>query len=89
MNSIFSEEIQQQMANDIVQQVSKTLSIMTADKHNKRYIRYSKHAPAYLGVSQNTFNQWVITYKIPVSVIGGVKIIDTNDLDQFISKFKI
>ena len=48
MNSIFSEEIQQQMANDIVQQVSKTLSIMTADKHNKRYIRYSKHAPAYL-----------------------------------------
>lgn len=87
--NILSEEFQQQIVDSVVDQVSKTLSVMTADKQNKRYIRYSKHAPAYLGVSQNTFNQWVITYKIPVSVIGGVKIIDTNDLDQFISKYKI
>lgn len=87
--NILSEEFQQQIVDSVVDQVSKTLSVMTADKQNKRYIRYSKHAPAYLGVSQNTFNQWVIAYKIPVSVIGGVKIIDTNDLDQFISKFKI
>lgn len=89
MNSIFSEEIQQQMANDIVQQVSKTLSVMASDKQNKRYLRYSKEAPSYCGVSQGTFNTWIVEYQIPVSIIGGVKLLDTKDLDEFISKHKI
>ena len=44
MNSIFSEEIQQEMMAQIVNQVSKTLSVMAADKQNKRYLRYSKEA---------------------------------------------
>jgi len=89
MNSIFSEEIQQEMMAQIVEQVSKTLSVMAADKQNKRYLRYSKEAPSYCGVSQGTFNTWIVEYQIPVSIIGGVKIIDTKDLDQFISKHKI
>ena len=88
MNSIFSEEIQQEMMAQIVDQVSKTLSVMAADKQNKRYLRYSKEAPSYCGVSQGTFNTWVIEYHIPVSVIGGVKIVDRVDLEIHISKHK-
>ena len=88
MNSIFSEEIQQEMMAQIVDQVSKTLSVMAEDKQNKRYLRYSKEAPSYCGVSQGTFNTWVIEYHIPVSVIGGVKIVDRVDLDIHISKHK-
>lgn len=85
---MFSKEIEQQIADRVVEQVSKTLSVMTADKQNKRYIRYSKQAPAYVGVSQNTFNSWVIEYQIPICIVGGVKIVDTKDLDAFISKHK-
>lgn len=85
---LFSKEIEQQIADRVVEQVSKTLSVMTADKQNKRYIRYSKQAPAYVGVSQNTFNSWVIEYQIPICIVGGVKIVDTKDLDAFISKHK-
>ena len=86
---LFSKEIEQQIADRVVEQVSKTLSVMTADKQNKRYLRYSKQAPAFLGVSQNTFNKWVVTYQIPICIVGGVKIVDTKDLDEFISKHKI
>lgn len=85
---LFSKEIEQQIADRVVEQVSKTLSVMTADKQNKRYIRYSKQAPAYLGVSQNTFSSWVVEYQIPICIVGGVKIVDTKDLDLFISKHK-
>lgn len=87
--NILSEEFQQQIVNSVVDQVSKTLNVMAADKQNKRYLRYSKEAPSYCGVSQGTFNTWIVEYQIPVSIIGGVKIIDTKDLDQFISKHKI
>ena len=86
---LFSKEIEQQIADRVVEQVSKTLSVMTADKQNKRYLRYSKQAPAFLGVSQNTFNNWVVTYQIHICIVGGVKIVDTKDLDEFISKHKI
>lgn len=89
MNSIFSEEIQQEMMAQIVNQVSKTLSVMATDKHGKRYLRYSKEAPGYCGVSQGTFNSWIIEYQIPICIVGGVKIVDTKDLDAFISKHKI
>lgn len=88
MNSIFSESVQQEMMNQIVQQVSKTLSVMATEKNNKRYLRYSKEAPGYCGVSQGTFNSWIVEYQIPVCIVGGVKIIDTKDLDLFISKHK-
>ena len=88
MKSIFSEEIQQEMMAQIIEQVSRTLNVMAADKQNKRYLRYSKEAPSYCGVSQGTFNTWVIEYHIPVSVIGGVKIVDRVDLDIHISKHK-
>ena len=84
-----NRKIEQQIADRVVEQVSKTLSVMTADKQNKRYLRYSKQAPAFLGVSQNTFNNWVVTYQIPICIVGGVKIVDTKDLDEFISKHKI
>ena len=86
--NIFSEEIQQEMMAQIIEQVSRTLNVMASDKQNKRYLRYSKEAPSYCGVSQGTFNTWIVEYQIPVSIIGGVKIIDTNDLDKFISKHK-
>lgn len=87
--NILSEEFQQQIVDSVVDQVSKTLSVLTADKQSKRYLRYSKEAPSYCGVSQGTFNSWIVEYQIPVCIVGGVKIIDTKDLDQFISKHKI
>ncbi|MPM36881.1 hypothetical protein SDC9_83485 [bioreactor metagenome] len=86
--NILSEEFQQQLVDSVADQVSKTFSVMS-DKAKKRYLRYSKEAPSYCCVSQGTFNTWVVEYQIPVSIIGGVKIVDTNDLDQFISKHKI
>ena len=86
--NILSEEFQQQIVDSVVQQVSKTLSVLTADKQSKRYLRYSKEAPSYCGVSQGTFNSWIVEYQIPVCIVGGVKIIDTKDLDLFISKHK-
>lgn len=89
MNSIFSESVQQELMGQIVEQVSKTLSVMAAEKNNKRYLRYSKEAPAFCGVSQGTFNTWVVKYQIPICIVGGVKIVDVRDLDEFISKHKI
>lgn len=89
MNSIFSESVQQEMMNQIIEQVSRTLSTMTADKQSKRYLRYSEEAPEYCSVSQGTFREWVVKYKIPVSCIGGVKLVDKSDLDKFICSKKV
>lgn len=87
--NIFSEQIEQQIADRVVDRVSKSFDVFESNKQNKRYLRYSKQAPAYVGVSQNTFNSWVVEYQIPICIIGGVKIVDTKDLDAFISKHKI
>lgn len=86
---LFSKEIEQQIADRVVDRVSKSFDVFESNKQNKRYLRYSKQAPAYVGVSQNTFNSWVVEYQIPICIIGGVKIVDTKDLDAFISKHKI
>lgn len=87
--NIFSEQIEQQIADRVIDRVSKSFDVIESNKQKKRYLRYSKEAPQYCCVSQNTFNAWVVEYQIPICIVGGVKIVDTKDLDAFISKHKI
>ncbi|MFF2752768.1 hypothetical protein ACFVR1_03285 [Psychrobacillus sp. NPDC058041] len=88
MSSIFSLETQQSMKNEIVQQIMKTVEVLVQEKGQKRYLRVSE-CSEYASVSPGTLKMWIEKYKLPVSCIEGVRIIDTRDLDLFIAKFKI
>ena len=88
MVSIFSEATQQEIKKEIVDSVLKTLSAMLQEKSNKRYLRPAE-ASEYASISAGTLTMWITKYKLPVSHIEGVKIIDTHDLDAMIAKFKI
>ncbi|WP_277587337.1 hypothetical protein [Psychrobacillus antarcticus] len=88
MTSIFSVETQQEMKNEIVEQIMKTVAVLVQDKNQKRYLRVSE-CSEYASVSLGTLKMWIEKYKLPVSCIEGVRIIDTRDLDDFIAKFKI
>lgn len=87
MVSIFSEEIQQDMKNEIVESVMKTLSVLIQE-NSKRYLRMAE-ASKYASISNNTLAKWIEVYKLPVCCIEGVRLIDTRDLDSMIAKYKI
>jgi len=87
MVSIFSEDVQQQIKNEIVESVMKTLGVLIQEK-SKRYLRLAE-ASKYVGISQNTLTMWIEKYKLPVSCIEGIRLIDTHDLDAMIAKHKI
>jgi len=88
MVSIFSNDIQQEMKEEIVSSVMKTLSVMLQEKGNKRYLRAAE-ASEYASISAGTLNMWITKYNLPVSHIEGVKIIDVRDIDELIARFKI
>lgn len=88
MSSIFSQDVQQEMKNEIVESVMKILSVLIQEKSHKRYLRLAE-ASKYASVSQNTLTMWIERYKLPVSCIEGVRLIDTQDLDSMIAKYKI
>ena len=88
MVSIFSQDVQQEMKNEIVESVMKTLSVLLQGNGNKRYLRLAE-ASEYASISQNTLKLWIEKYKLPVSCIEGVRLIDTQDLDAMIAKHKI
>lgn len=88
MSSIFSLETQQEMKNEIVEQIMMTVSVLVQQKQSKRYLRVSE-CSEYASVSSGTLKMWIEKYKLPVSCIEGVRIIDTRDLDDFIAKYKI
>lgn len=87
MVSIFSQDIQQQMKNEIVESVMKTLSVLIQE-NSKRYLRMAE-ASKYASVSHNTLAKWIEVYKLPVCCIEGVRLVDTHDLDAMIAKYKI
>ncbi|MEK4023502.1 helix-turn-helix domain-containing protein [Sporosarcina sp. FSL W7-1283] len=87
MVSIFSQEVQQEMRNEIVESVMKTLSVLIQE-NSKRYLRLAE-ASKYASISHNTLTKWIEVYKLPVCCIDGVRIIDTQDLDAMIAKYKI
>lgn len=88
MVSVFSNEVQEEMKNQIVDTVIKTLSVLIKENGAKRYMRLSE-ASKYASVSQNTLMMWVEKYHLPISSIEGVRIIDSHDLNAMIAKFKI
>lgn len=88
MTSIFSIETQQEMKNEIVEQIMKTVSVLVQEKSYKRYLKFSE-ACKYASVSPGTLQKWVEKYRLPVSIIEGRKILDTRDLDALISKYKV
>lgn len=88
MSVIFSQETQQEIKNEIVESIMKTLSVLMQEKSNKRYLRPAE-ASKYASVSQNTLTMWIEKYKLPVSCIEGVRLIDARDIDKMIAKYKI
>lgn len=88
MISIFSLETQQEMKNEIVEQIMRTVAVLVQEKSQKRYLKFSE-ACTYASVSPGTLQKWVEKYGLPVSIIEGRKIVDTRDLDALISKYKV
>lgn len=88
MSSIFSIETQQEMKNEIVDSIMKTVSVLVQEKSQKRYLKFSE-ACTYASVSPGTLQKWVEKYGLPVSIIEGRKIVDTRDIDMLIAKNKI
>ena len=88
MVSIFSEDVQQQIKNEIVETVIKTLSVLVQENGTKRYMRLSE-ASKYASISQNTLISWSEKYHLPISSIEGVRLVDSRDLDILIAKYKI
>jgi hypothetical protein len=88
MSSIFSLETQQEMKNEIVESIMKTVSVLVQEKSQKRYLKFSE-ACVYASVSPGTLQKWVEKYGLPLSIIEGRKIVDTRDLDALIAKYKV
>jgi predicted GNAT family acetyltransferase len=88
MASIFSLETQQEMKNEIIDSIMKTVSVLVQEKSQKRYLKFSE-ACVYASVSSGTLQKWVEKYGLSVSIIEGRKIVDTRDLDALIAKYKI
>lgn len=88
MTSIFSVETQQEMKNEIVEQIIKTVAVLVQEKSQKRYLKFSE-ACNYASVSPGTLQKWINKYGLPISIIEGRKIVDTRDLDSLIAKHKI
>lgn len=56
---------------------------------NPKYGWFNKtNAATYLGVSRPTLDQWIKNYKIPYSVIDGIKRFSKADLDDFMEEHK-
>lgn len=88
MTSIFSESTQQEMKNQIVDQIIKTVAVLVQEKSQRRYLKFSE-ACTYASVSPGTLQKWVEKFGLPISIIEGRKIVDTRDLDALIAKHKI
>lgn len=46
-------------------------------------------APTYLGISARTFATWRKRGIVPVSVIGGVILVNKDDLDALLGKYRV
>lgn len=88
MVSVFSDEVQQQMKEEIMETVIKTFSLLIQENGTKRYMRLSE-ASKYASISQNTLMLWSEKYHLPISSIEGVRLVDSRDLDILIAKYKI
>ena len=80
-------------ANDLV---SKAFELVYQDAKQKapmlknpKYGWFNKtDAAIYLDVSRPTLDQWIKNYKIPYSMIDGIRRFSRTDLDKFMEEHK-
>lgn len=88
MVSIFSDDVQMQMKEELVESVIKTLSILIQENSTKRFLRPAE-ACEYMNISHNTLMKWVEIHKLPICSIDGIRLVDTHDLNALVARFKI
>lgn len=83
--SLFSEEVQKQIAETVISIVTKTAN-ETLQKPAKRYYK-KKEFCQEVGIANNTLTLW-INRGLKVSQIEGISLIDMNDAIKFINEHK-
>lgn len=83
--SLFSEEVQKQIAETVISIVTKTAN-ETLQKPAKRYYK-KKEFCQEVGIANNTLTLW-INRGLKVIQIEGITMIDMNDAIQFINEHK-
>lgn len=67
---------------ELVKKIAKKPTIV------QQYYRLGE-APRYLGISPRTFTNWRKRGIVPVSVIGGITLVNRDDLDALLDKYRI
>lgn len=86
IQSIFSKETQESMAEEIVSLVTSTLGLLTERTVKQEYFR-PEEAAVYCGTSAATISKWE-EYGLDPIKIKGIKLYSKSDLDEFILKHK-
>lgn len=73
------------MPDELITEISGL--IKQARQADKRYFKI-KEAKVYANVDDETFSKWRKQGLIPVSVIGGVKRVKRDDIDELMLKHK-
>lgn len=87
--SFLSESAEQEIVDRVVDAVFKALEINEESTSEKQRYLQPKQAVIYANVSVQTLNKWVLEMGLPQAKVGGVVLYDTNDLDEFIAKYKV